>query len=385
MPDEIEPEEEGALPDLDLEKLRSDENRVNEVRLSVENIQQQNWAAIDAASAKLSIITSNLPDFRLPHGLLNLLRCDALFASSLPQGPLIPPEFLSGYPSSTQISQIASSFAVLDLGLKSAIADIGRLVDALRTPIPELLRSIQFAFPPPDPRLSDVVSAMDGDPAAAKRVAQRIEWNPGEIHAQCIRIKSRVEGESPEEVRRKALIQGVLRALSGEKDEGVPILIGPESAWLYDDEQNLATIAPFQQLPMDYFWKWLDQEAARAAGLWLVGLPYAPSIILEVLPDGSSDWQFAKFTSLVTDQPTRDTRRGRPYGSGIFGDGMAFLAELKLASNQVESRGNRVTEERVAEVLSERGLMGNGSPERQLRRWVKEFGYADWSDLKKSL
>ena len=79
------------------------------------------------------------------------------------------------------------------------------------------------------------------------------------------------------------------------------------------------------------------------------------------------------------------TRRGRPYGSGIFEDGQAFLQEIRLAVAQVHVRGSRVTQERVAEVMSQRGLMGSSGADRQLRFWVKEFSFAGWKDLLRSL
>ena len=47
----------------------------------------------------------------------------------------------------------------------------------------------------------------------------------------------------------------------------------------------------------------------------------------------------------------------------------------------VESRGNRVTQELVAEVLAQKGLIGGASSESQLRRWVRAFGYPSWQDL----
>lgn len=251
MPDEIEPEEENELPYLDSDQIRFVVNRVNEVRVSVEKIQQQNQAAIGAAAANLSIITSNQPDFRMPERSLNLLRFDWLFASNSPQTPLFSQDLL--FPEiKRQISEIASALPKPELQLEKVFAGFGRLSEIIRLQIRELLRSIQFTFPPPDPRLSDVISAMDGDFAAAERLARRINWRPGQWKRECIRIKAQVERDSPEIVRKNALIQGVLLTLGGDKDYKVPISIGPKSSWLYDDHQNIATIDRFQ-LPMDYF------------------------------------------------------------------------------------------------------------------------------------
>lgn len=106
---------------------------------------------------------------------------------------------------------------------------------------------------------------------------------------------------------------------------------------------------------------------------------------MEVPPDENSDWQFARFTSLITEEQPINILRGRPYGSSIFENGDAFLKEIKLGVAQVSAQGNLVTEERVAEALSQRALMGSKSSARQLRRWLKEFGYVDWNDLLNSL
>ena len=61
-----------------------------------------------------------------------------------------------------------------------------------------------------------------------------------------------------------ALIQGVLLALGWEKEDELPIQIATLSTWLYDDQQNLFTVAPMH-LPMNLFWNWIKEEAARAA------------------------------------------------------------------------------------------------------------------------
>ena len=43
--------------------------------------------------------------------------------------------------------------------------------------------------------------------------------------------------------------------------------------------------------------------------------------------------------------------------------------------------GDRVTQERVAVVLKEKGLLGDEDPERQLQRWRKVFGFPYWQDI----
>jgi len=382
MPDERRPEGEKAniVGVLLKDKLhKKDIARFGQV---VETVRQQNLAAIDSVGAALATI--DLSTYRLATKVVvpPIPRFDALISANIAEVPVFHPSNLID---TARMSEITSSFAESHSALKDLAAVVSEQLSWIKPRIRELLRSIQFAFPSPDPRLSDVISAIGKDPGAAARVASRIDWRPNRWQWDCIRIKSRAEGDSPEEVRKNALVQGVLLALSGEKDDEVPILIRPESTWLYDDEQNLATIAPFQQLPIDYFWSWLGEEAARAAGLWLVGFPYAPSVVLEVPPDGISDWQFAKFTSLATNEQSLNPLRGRPSGSGIFENEDAFVVEIRLAVDQVKNRGHRLTQERVAESMSQRGLLGSGSPERQLRRWVNRFGYVDWRDLLSSL
>ena len=437
MPEEIEPEEEGARPFLDLDKLRSDANRVVQVRRTVAKIQQKKQGVTEDVAAELSATDLSSRQLRLKELAGALPRFDALIAAKIPQAPLIDPTLLR------QISQVVPTIAASNLALKSLgtavlpgplidpafqrqMSKLGALIDsALRRQMSKLgplidsalwrqmsqfgqtlaalnsvlnnqvaeslslwlreySRSIRIAFPPPDPLLSDIIDALDKNPSAAERLALRISWQPDQWQRECIRLKARFEGSSPDEVRKKALSQGVILALCWEKEDEVPIQIGPQSKWLYDGQQHLATVLPMH-IPTQLLWKWIQEEAARAAGLWLVGYPYAPSVVLEAPPDQSGHWQLARFTVPPTEEQSLTTRRGRPYGSGIFEDGQAFLQEIRLAVAQVHVRGSRVTQERVAEVMSQRGFMGSSGADRQLRFWVKEFGFAGWKDLLRSL
>ena len=457
MPEEIEPEEEDARPFLDLDKLRSDANRVVQVRRTVAKIQQKKQGVTEDVAAELSATDLSSRQLRLKELAGALPRFDALIAAKISQAPLIDPT-LSGQISQVvptiaasnlalkslgtalfpaplidptllrQISQVVPTIAASNLALKSLgtavlpgplidpafqrqMSKLGPLIDSalwrqmsqfgqtlaalnsvLNNQVAESLslwlreysRSIRIAFPLPDPLLSDIIDALDKDPSAAERLALRISWQPDQWQRECIRLKSRFEGSSPDEVRKKALSQGVILALCWEKEDEVPIQIGPQSKWLYDGQQHLATVLPMH-IPIQLLWKWIQEEAARAAGLWLVGYPYAPSVVLEAPPDQSGHWQLARFTLPPTEEQSLTTRRGRPYGSGIFEDGQAFLQEIRLAVAQVHVRGSRVTQERVAEVMSQRGFMGSSGADRQLRFWVKEFGFAGWKDLLRSL
>ena len=482
MPEEIEPEEEGARPFLDLDKLRSDANRVVQVRRTVAKIQQKKQGVTEDVAAELSATDLSSRQLRLKELAGALPRFDALIAAKISQAPLIDPTL------SRQISQVVPTIAAANLALKSLgtavlpgplidpafqrqmsklgplidsasrrqmsklgplidsasrrqmsklgplidsasrrqmsklgplidsasrrqMSKLGPLIDSalwrqmsqfgqtlaalnsvLNNQVAESLslwlreysRSIRIAFPPPDPLLSDIIDALDKDPSAAERLALRISWQPDQWQRECIRLKARFEGSSPDEVRKKALSQGVISALCWEKEDEVPIQIGPQSKWLYDGQQHLATVLPMH-IPIQLLWKWIQEEAARAAGLWLVDYPYAPSVVLEAPPDQSGHWQLARFTLPPTEEQSLTTRRGRPYGSGIFEDGQAFLQEIRLAVAQVHGRGSRVTQERVAEVMSQRGFMGSSGADRQLRFWVKEFGFAGWKDLLRSL
>ncbi len=478
MPEEIEPEEEGARPFLDLDKLRSDANRVVQVRRTVAKIQQKKQGATEDVAAELSATDLSSRQLCLKELAGALPRFGALIAAKIPQVPQIDPTLLR------QISQVVPTIAASNLALKSlgtavlpaplidptllrqisqvvptiadglhlalkslgtavlpapqidptllrqisqvvpTIADglhlalkslgtavlpgplidsalwrqmsqvvptiaalnsvLNQVAESLRLWLREYLWSIRIAFPPTDPLLSDIINALDKDPSAAERLALRISWQPDQWQRECIRLKSRFEGSSPDEVRKKALSQGVILALCWEKEDEVPIQIGPQAKWLYDGQQHLATVLPMH-IPIQLLWKWIQEEAARAAGLWLVGYPYAPSVVLEAPPDQSGHWQLARFTLPPTEEQSLTTRRGRPYGSGIFEDGQAFLQEIRLAVAQVHVRGSRVTQERVAEVMSQRGLMGSSGADRQLRFWVKEFGFAGWKDLLRSL
>ena len=440
----METGEECARPFLDLDKLRSDANRVVQVRRTVAKIQQKKQGATEDVAAEFSATDLSSRQLCLKELAGALPRFGALIAAKISQAPLIDPTLLR------QISQVVPTIADgLHLALKSlgtavlpaplidptllrqisqgvpTIADglhlalkslgtavlPGPLIDSalwrqmsqfgqtlaalnsvLNNQVAESLSlwlreyswSIGIAFPPTDPLLSDIINALDKDPSAAERLALRISWQPDQWQRECIRLKSRFEGSSPDEVRKKALSQGVILALCWEQEDEVPIQIGPQAKWLYDGQQHLATVLPMH-IPKQLLWKWIQEEAARAAGLWLVGYPYAPSVVLEAPPDQSGHWQLARFTLPPTEEQSLTTRRGRPYGSGIFEDGQAFLQEIRLAVAQVHVRGSRVTQERVAEVMSQRGFMGSSGADRQLRFWVKEFGFAGWKDLLRSL
>ena len=90
MPEEIEPEEECARPFLDLDKLRSDANRVVQVRRTVAKIQQKKQGATEDVAAELSATDLSSRQLRLKELAGALPRFDALIAAKIPQAPLIP-------------------------------------------------------------------------------------------------------------------------------------------------------------------------------------------------------------------------------------------------------------------------------------------------------
>jgi hypothetical protein len=275
----------------------------------------------------------------------------------------------------TELAGIGAA-AARDLQEWHAVADaLAKEVGAFR----ELLQSIQIAFPEPDPLWSDIFHATDGDPQAAERLVSHISWRPNHWQTEAIRLRARVVGSPPTVVREEALVQGVIMALQGEEDDELPLQVACHSTWLYEKDHTLATICR-NDLPVATFLEWLWQEAARAAGFWLLDLPYAPTVILAVPPADNSELQLAIFTSEATDNQNDDLR-GRPFGSSIFENRQVFLEEVRQAVVRLEQRGQRVTQERVAEVLFQKGLIGGQSSERQLRRWVREFGFSNWREL----
>ena len=291
MPEEIEPEEEGARPFLDLDKLRSDANRVVQVRRTVAKIQQKKQGATEDVAAELSATDLSSRQLCLKELAGALPRFGALIAAKIPQAPLIDPTLLrqisqvvptiaaanlalkslgtAVFPAPLinptllrQISQVVPTIAASNLALKSLgtavfpgplidpalqrqMSKLGALIDsALRRQMSKLgplidsalwrqmsqfgqtlaalnsvlnnqvaeslslwlreySRSIRIAFPPPDPLLSDIINALDKDPSAAERLALRISWQPDQWQRECIRLKSRFEGSSPDEVRKK--------------------------------------------------------------------------------------------------------------------------------------------------------------------------------------
>jgi len=230
-----------------------------------------------------------------------------------------------------------------------------------------------------DPLMDDILQSEKGDLAAAGRLADRIPWAPNSWQKAAINLKAKITGKSPEEIRLEALTKAVSSVLSWDDNDSFPILIKPQSTWAYDTEKKLITICP-NELPVSLFWRWVKEEAARAAGLWLVEHPYAATFVVEEPPSEYLDIHLVKFTS-DSENYRLDALRGRPVGSGVFENRELFLNEIRLAATKIQERGNRITQERVAEVLSEKGFAGPGNPIFQLRRWTKEFGFLNWSDL----
>ena len=138
MPEEIEPEEEGARPFLDLDKLRSDANRVVQVRRTVAKIQQKKQGATEDVAAELSATDLSSRQLRLKELAGALPRFDALIAAKIPQAPLIDPTLLR------QISQVVPTIAD---GLHLALKSLGTAV--LPAPLidPTLLRQISQVVP----------------------------------------------------------------------------------------------------------------------------------------------------------------------------------------------------------------------------------------------
>ena len=119
-------------------------------------------------------------------------------------------------------------------------------------------------------------------------------------------------------------------ALGWSEDDQFPILVKPESTWVYDDDRSLLTICP-SNLPISFFWEWLQQEASRAAGLCLIDHPYAAYFVVEEPPSEIGDIQLVKFTSSSPENKWLDTPRGRPLNSGIFKDRDEFLNQVMFA------------------------------------------------------
>ena len=110
MPEEIEPEEEGARLFLDLDKLRSDANRVVQVRRTVAKIQQKKQGVTEDVAAELSATDLSSRQLRLKELAGAVPRFDALIAAKIPQAPLIDPTL------SRQISQVCANYRRVKFG-----------------------------------------------------------------------------------------------------------------------------------------------------------------------------------------------------------------------------------------------------------------------------
>ena len=138
MPEEIEPEEECARPFLDLDKLRSDANRVVQVRRTVAKIQQKKQGATEDVAAELSATDLSSRQLCLKELAGALPRFDALIAAKIPQAPLIDPTLLR------QISQVVPTIAD---GLHLALKSLGTAVLPVPLIDPTLLRQISQVVP----------------------------------------------------------------------------------------------------------------------------------------------------------------------------------------------------------------------------------------------
>jgi hypothetical protein len=271
--------------------------------------------------------------------------------------------------------------------INPVIPDLERFADAIRqmnAMLREQFRSIGILLSRLRPLLDDLLLAQQGDRSAAERLSTRISWHPKSAFREAIRLRSRIEGTSPDQVRQEALIQGLFLALSSGKDVQIPFLLIRESRWVYTNDGNLAGVSPYE-LDIHFFWEWVKEEACRAAEMWLVHQPYAPAMELEEPPSEAGELRLARFTRMSADHIQPYGHRGRPFGSDIFPNQASFLEEVRLAVVIVEGRGNKVTRQLVAEVLSQKGPLGPGSPESQLRRWARDFGFVNWKDLLASL
>jgi hypothetical protein len=218
-----------------------------------------------------------------------------------------------------------------------------------------------------------------GDREAAQQLAERIQWRPGGLKAQTISLRARDEDKPFDALLLEALTEGIIQVISC-LDDRVPVSLPNSSRFLSTQDGELMTTSP---LEWDVWtvWEWLSQESIRAAEMWLFGMPYAPVVMLNTPPDEHGNLEFATFA--VIDQLVLPSGplRGRPVGTGTFSDREEFLLATRVASSDVRRRQNKVTQERVADVMKNKALLGSANPVRQLRRYTSSFGFVDWPDL----
>jgi hypothetical protein len=328
---------------------------------------------------RLAEIASALNSFQsnplMPQLIQEASTCDELIRTGLQQFASIPIADLEALRTMRgDFQRVADAYPFEEM--KAAAEATATAARHIR----QLLQSIQFSIPRLDPLWTDVSLARRGDAKAAERLTSRFSWHPGQWQKEAIRLRARSLGRTLKEVHQEALVQGVLMALQWEVTDSLPFLIAPNSNWLFDNHHVPTTVCPFD-LPLEILWNWIQQEAARAAGLWLVGQSYAPTIVLEEHPGEDGELRLARFTSDSTTNPKMVNQGGRPLGSGTFKDREAFLQEVRLAATEVARRGDRVTQTSVASILCRKSLVGIGDPERQLRSWVSEFRFADWHEV----
>ena len=233
------------------------------------------------------------------------------------------------------------------------------------------------------PILEDIYEVHEhGNREAAQRLAERIQWRPGGQKGRDIALRAKSEGKSFDSLITEALTEGVMQVVPCIGNR-LPLYLSS----LPNDFHTLST--PDGELmatsPMEWtlseVWEWLKQETVRAAGMWLFEFPYAPTVMLKAPPDEDGSFDFATFAVIDGLALSTAPLRGRPVGSGIFTTREEFLYQVDQAAEEVRRRGDKATQNRIAQVMAFRNISGPANPSRQLRHWVNQFGFLDWRDL----
>lgn len=278
------------------------------------------------------------------------------------------------------INSFNSQFSGL---IESQYQSVARVLrDIGRFELPEF--DLAISWTKIDPFLRYSIDAEHGDRDAALNLSELIPWQPSGMKLEALKHKTRLTGSDTETVIREILSDSILLVLANVKRK-VPLVLSRGNSYLLENDGTPSFVKP-DDLGIEEFKVWLANEVVRASEMELLDVfPYVPQIVLDQRPSSLSELVFTRYAVIDAGALLPKSRRGRPYGSGIFPTHEYFRIQVIEAVQVVNSKGNKVTQERVASYLSSKGLLSIGQPIRHLRMFTKQFGYDSWSELLGSL
>jgi hypothetical protein len=147
-------------------------------------------------------------------------------------------------------------------------------------------------------------------------------------------------------------------------------------------EGEILNLAPFKERE-EALWAIRINSAGSTADLFGLGVRYGSGgqttyemgELKHVLQgSGTQLFDLVRRAERWWDRLRGETTGGRPAGSPIWGSHMEFWLGLRRAVRALRAKGHKLTQENVADRL--------GYSDRELRRWLKQYGIK-WEDVRK--